>query len=476
MCIRDRYQRRVHGDIQQGYKMIKRSIVDLAKTLNFTKKANFSRLTEKLAQVVPQKQAELKEIKEKYGNEVIDSYTVDQTIGGMRSIRSVLWDTSILDANEGIRIRGHTIPELQQHLPKAKGGHEPLPEAVYWLLLTGEYPNEADIKDLQRELQQRAHMTEQDLHFLQNLPEQHHPMTLLSMGILYFQQYSHFAKAYSQGISKREYWKYAHEDSLDLLAKLPIIAASIYRTKYKSSSYIQPNYNLDWAANYAHMLGYNEQEVQECLRGYLSIHSDHEGGNVSAHTSHLVGSALSDPYLSFSAAVNGLAGPLHGLANQEVLKFLLDVREQVGDNPTDDQLKVFVQGWLKSGRVVPGYGHAVLRNTDPRFIHQKTFSERYPKLKNDPLVRLTHQMLRVVPPILQDLGKVKNPWPNVDAHSGVLLYHYDFIEFEYYTVIFAVSRALGCLSNVVWARALGLPLERPNSIDFNWIRKKYGKK
>lgn len=74
------------------------------------------------------------------------------------------------------------------------------------------------------------------------------------------------------------------------------------------------------------MLGHDSFEVKECLRGYLSIHADHEGGNVSAHTTHLVGSALADPYLSYSAGVNGLAGPLHGLANQEVLKWLLEMK------------------------------------------------------------------------------------------------------------------------------------------------------
>ena len=101
----------------------------------------------------------------------------------------------------------------------------------------------------------------------------------------------------------------------------------------------------------------------------MTIHSDHEGGNASAHTSHLVGSTLSDPYLSYSAAINALAGPLHGLANQEVLRFLLKVQEVVGNNPTDEQLKEFVHGHLKSGRVIPGYGHAVLRHTDPRYVH-----------------------------------------------------------------------------------------------------------
>lgn len=170
------------------------------------------------------------------------------------------------------------------------------------------------------------------------------------------------------------------------------------------------------------MMGFSKHEIKECIRGYLAIHSDHEGGNVSAHTNHLVSSALSDPYLSYSAAVNGLAGPLHGLANQEVLRWLMMIRETLGDTPTDEELVAEVQKTIKSGKVVPGYGHAVLRHTDPRYTHQKEFAARY--IKDDPLVNLTAQCYRLIPPFLESLGKVKNPYPNVDAHSGVLLYHY----------------------------------------------------
>lgn len=123
---------------------------------------------------------------------------------------------------------------------------------------------------------------------------------------------------------------------MDLIAKLPTLAAVVYRHKYRNNDIIEPNLELDWAGNYAHMLGYDRFEIRECLRGYLSIHCDHEGGNVSAHTTHLVGSALSDPYLAYSSGVNGLAGPLHGLANQEVLRFLIQMRNTVGDNPTNE--------------------------------------------------------------------------------------------------------------------------------------------
>jgi len=198
------------------------------------------------------------------------------------------------------------------------------------------------------------------------------------------------------------------------------------------------------------------------MRLYLTIHSDHEGGNVSAHTTHLVGSALSDPYLSFAAGMCGLAGPLHGLANQEVLVWLTGLRQELGDDVTEDQMKEYIHNTLSSGRVVPGYGHAVLRKTDPRYTCQREFALKH--LPDDKLFKLVATIYNVVPPILNSLGKVKNPWPNVDAHSGVLLQYYGMTEMSYYTVLFGVSRALGVLASLVWDRALGLPLERPKSM------------
>lgn len=112
---------------------------------------------------------------------------------------------------------------------------------------------------------------------------------------------------------KREYWKTTFDDSMDLIAKLPNIAGRIFRNVYGDGKLPAIDQNKDYSANLATLLGFgdNEQFV-ELMRLYITIHSDHEGGNVSAHTGHLVGSALSDPFLSFSASLNGLAGPLHG--------------------------------------------------------------------------------------------------------------------------------------------------------------------
>lgn len=263
------------------------------------------------------------------------------------------------------------------------------------------------------------------------------------------------------------------EDALDLCAKVSRIAAIIYHNCYGDNTKIPaPDANLDYGANYANMLGFNDADFWELMRLYIVIHADHEGGNVSAHATHLVGSALSDPYLSFSAGMNGLAGPLHGLANQECLNFILRFKEQYGDNWTKDDIAAFVDQTLKSGKVVPGYGHAVLRKTDPRFVCELEFAEKY--IKGDNLVDLVKANYEVIPKELAKTGKISNPWPNVDAGSGALLMHYGLTQHDYYTVLFGVSRAFGVAPAQVWSRALGLPIERPNSFTLEHLKEKVG--
>lgn len=429
-----------------------------------------SSLRDVLAAKIPAEQERVKNFRKQYGNTVMGETTIDMMYGGMRGIKGLVCETSVLDADEGIRFRGLSIPECQQKLPKADGGEEPLPEGLFWLLLTGEVPTKAQVKQLSREWADRAALPQHVVTMLNNMPTTLHPMSQFSCAITALNHDSKYAKAYSQGVHKSKYWEYVYEDSMDLIAKLPVVAATIYCNTYrggKGSKSIDSN--LDWSANFVKMLGYDDPKFTELMRLYLTIHSDHEGGNVSAHTVHLVGSALSDPYLSFAAGMNGLAGPLHGLANQEVLVWLMKLQKEVGKNPSEDELKDYVWKTLKSGQVVPGYGHAVLRKTDPRYTCQREFAQKH--LPNDDLFQLVSKIYKVVPPILTETGKVKNPWPNVDAHSGVLLQYYGMKEMNYYTVLFGVSRALGVLASLIWDRALGLPIERPKSLSTDMLMK-----
>ncbi|XP_072028618.1 LOW QUALITY PROTEIN: citrate synthase, mitochondrial-like [Amphiura filiformis] len=435
--------------------------------------SELTNLKDVLADKVPKEQEDIKAFRKNYGTKVIGEIQVDMLYGGMRGMKGLVTETSVLDPDEGIRFRGYSIPECQKVLPHAPGGEEPLPEGLFWLLMTGDVPTENQVKAISKEWADRASIPSHVVHMLNNFPNNLHPMSQFSAAICAMQSDSKFAKAYAEGVHKSTYWEHAYEDSMDLIAKLPTVAAIIYRNLYRGGSNVCPiNVDLDWSANFTAMLGYEDNMFTELMRLYLTIHSDHEGGNVSAHTTHLVGSALSDPYLSFAAGMNGLAGPLHGLANQEVLMWVTKLQEQLGGEVSNDQLKEFIWNTLQSGQVVPGYGHAVLRKTDPRYMCQREFALKH--LPTDPMFKLVAQLHDVVPDVLLEHGKAKNPWPNVDAHSGVLLQHYGMTEMSYYTVLFGVSRALGVLASLVWDRALGLPLERPKSMSTKGLKKLVG--
>ncbi len=413
---------------------------------------------------------EIKEIIKNHGTMKVDEVTLAQIYQGMRGITGLVTETSLLDANEGIRFRGFSIPELQDKLPKAPGGSEPLPEGLFYLMLMGELPTEDQVKELTAVWQRRSHVPNYVFDTIEALPISTHPMTQFVVGIMALQTESNFSKAYAEGMNKKDYWSYAFDDSMDLIARLPRIAAYIYRRKYKGGEHIQPNGLLDWAGNFAHMLGFNDEGFRELMRLYMTIHADHEGGNVSAHATHLVGSALSDPFLSFAAGMNGLAGPLHGLANQEVVKWIKEMYADLGKtNPSKEEIETYVRKTLSEGKVVPGYGHAVLRKTDPRFTAQQVFAQKH--MPDDEMVNTVWNIYDTVPTILGDLGKVKNPYPNVDAHSGALLLHYGMEEYDFYTVLFGVSRSLGVLASLIWDRALGFPLERPKSVTTEWVKK-----
>ena len=426
-----------------------------------------SKLKQKLAEKIPSYRERITKLMKEYGDVEVDRVHIRQLYGGMRGLKALTTDISYLDPMEGIRFRGYTIPEVLEKLPKPKGAEMPYVEGHFYLLLTGDIPTEEDIQDVVEEFKARRRVPQYVFDMLRAMPRDTHPMTMFSAAVLSMQRESVFVKKYNEGISKMDYWDPYYEDALNLLAKLPEIAAYIYRMKYKADTPIPADPDLDFGANFAHMMGI-DHPYEEISRLYFILHSDHESGNVSAHTTHLVASALSDPYYALSAGLDGLAGPLHGLANQEVLRWIQGVMEKMGGKlPTKEELKKFVWDTLNSGQVIPGYGHAVLRKTDPRYTAQREFALKH--LPDDPIFKLVSMLYEVVPPILQEQGKAKNPWPNVDAHSGVIQWHYGVREYDFYTVMFGVGRAIGVLSNIVWDRAVGQAIERPKSITTDMI-------
>jgi citrate synthase len=402
-----------------------------------------------------------------HGDKVISEVTVQQAYGGMRGVKCIVTETSALDPFEGIRFRGYNIPQLQEKLPKAPGGEEPLPEGLFWLLLTGDLPTEDNVKEVTEEWRKRGQLPDYLIKIMDAVPDDTHPMTQFVTAIASLQKDSVFAAQYREGMKKTDYWDPMFEDVYNLTAKLPAIAAYIYRKSYKGGDHIPADPTLDWGGNLAHMMGVENPLFKELMRLYLVIHSDHEGGNVSAHTTHLVGSALSDAYYSLAAGMGGLAGPLHGLANQEVLRWIMEVKDDLGGVPTKEDLIKYLWDTLNSGKVIPGYGHAVLRKTDPRYMAQREFGLKH--CPDDEIFQVVSGIYEVAPDILREHGKAKNPWPNVDAHSGCLLVHYGVVEYDFYTVLFGASRALGVLASLIWDRVLGLPIERPKTITTDWM-------
>ena len=416
-------------------------------------------LQETLSKKIPAWQEDLKKILDENGAKVISEVTIAQAAKGMRGVKSMICDTSAVSADEGLIIRGHPILQIIDKLP----------EEVFYLLLTGDLPDQLQLSDLQNQLRAHQNVPDYVWRVLDAMPENSHPMTMLSVAIQSMRVESLFVEKFNKGTPKNEYWKWILDDGIKLIGALPSIAAFIYRKITKNNDRIDPDVNLDWAGNYAYMLGITESgDFKKLMRLYLMLHSDHEGGNVSAFSSLTVASSLSSPFLAIGAGLNGLAGPLHGLANQECLKFVLEIHDHFNGAPNNKDLEKFCWDRLNNGRVIPGYGHAVLRCPDPRFTAFMKFGQEH--IHDDDVFKIVEALFEVVPPVLKDHGKAKNPWPNVDAASGSLLYYYGLKEFNYYTVLFSLSRVMGMVSQIVINRALRMPITRPKSVTTDWLK------
>jgi len=421
-----------------------------------------SKLKEALLKKIQEHRPRTQKLLKEHGDVKVGEVTIAQVIGGARGVRSLLTDISYLDPQEGIRFRGKLIPETFAALPKVPGCEYPYVEGFWYLLLTGDVPTAEETQEVVEDFKARRAVPQYVIDLLRAMPRDTHPMTMFSAAILALQRESIFAKRYAEGMRRDDYWDPMYEDCTNLLAKLPSIAAYIYRMKYSADVHIPANEDLDFGGNFAHQMGI-PKPYDDVARMYFILHSDHESGNVSAHATHLVASALSDAYYSLSGGMNGLAGPLHGLANQEVLRWLMNFQKKLdGKEPTEELVREALWDTLKAGQVIPGFGHAVLRKTDPRYTAQREFCLK--NLPDYPLFKLVSMVFKVAPDVLSEQGKVKNPWPNVDAHSGVLQWYYGLTEWDFYTVLFGVGRGIGVLANIIWDRALAYPIERPKSL------------
>ena len=231
-------------------------------------------LRQKMETVIAARQAEAKEFKKEYGSQVIGEVTVDQVLMGMRGLPGMLYETSKLDPSEGISYRGHKLFDVVEKAPATVPGGQPIPEGILWLLLTGDYPSESEIKDLKEDMYKRGQLSADQEKLISSLPKDMHAMAQFSAGVLMCQPDSKFAKAYSSGVHKSKYWESTLEDALDVCARVSRIAALVYANKYRDGAKIADrDSSLDYSENFCNMLGFSDPQFTELMRLYLTLHA-----------------------------------------------------------------------------------------------------------------------------------------------------------------------------------------------------------
>lgn len=425
-------------------------------------------LKTRLEQVIPERRNAMDALLAEHGNEPVGTVTVEQIIRGGRDVTSVFCDTSEVPSDRGLMIRGTPIAELADRSP----------EEIFWLLTTGELPRPDQHAWLTAELNRRgAKVPSHVFKIIDSVPRTAHPMRtfILAVNSLGAPCGDYHGSAFARSaasLPKDRQWEPMLEDCLNLLAATRVIAAYIYRLRFGKgvnewNEVWRENMTGPYASGFAHMLGIPELRFVEFLRLYLVLQCDHEGGNASAHASLLTGSTFADIYYSYASGMCALAGPRHGLAAQECLEWVLAVQQHFGSVPTESRLAEYVSAKLKGGEIIPGYGHARLRSIDPRF--QIMLAAGKQLCPENPLLQIVEQTFKVTPGIMREMGKAKNPAPNTDAVPGSIAHYLGLQELDFYTVLFAVSRAFGLCAQAIDARALGLPIERPNSISLRGL-------
>jgi citrate synthase len=407
---------------------------------------------------VGQLRAERDELLATRGDREISRVTVAQVHGGLRGVNALVCDTSFVDPERGLFIRGIPVVELLDRFP----------EDIFFLLLIGRLPGAEETAMVRKEIAAQERVPEPVWRVIDEMSAASHPMSMLATGLLALENESVLTRRYDEGLGRDDHWKATLADAVRVLGSLPTLAGGIYRMRYKKGPRFAHDPLLDWAQNYCAMCGVRKPVFYEAMRRAAILQCDHEGGNVCAFTCHTVGSVLSNPFLAVSAGFNGLAGPLHGRAAKESTDWVLGAVTRYRGVPTEAQIAEYAWETLKAGRVIPGHGHAVLRGADPRFVAMLEFGRLH--LGGNPVFETVERMSRVVPRVLMEHGKAKNPYPNVDFGMGAIWHHFGITETDYYTVPFAICLAMGMLAQLVINRALGTPIVRPRSVTSEWIR------
>jgi citrate synthase len=376
-------------------------------------------------------------------DEVLFQITKENLETGMRGYPVGYCPTSSVDPMKGLSYVGKPVSEMADWTP----------ERVIYLLYKGKEGSEAEIKSFTEELCKRAACKPELLTQIRHLPRQGQPMKLFSAALLL-----------SGMLEGRGDYR---EDCLNLIAKVPAIAATVINHSAGWGEGAPSKPELGYMENFTQMLqcpDANRKELGEIFRLFNILHYDHGGGNLSAFVGKAIASGLEDLYGSISGAMCALAGPRHGKANQESLAFVEKALADLGQSATPAEVEQYIRQLLASGGLVFGFGHAVLRVEDPRATLFYAMAER--RYSHHPLIKMARLLRSEGPKVLGENPKISDPYPNVDAISGSLLYAAGFPYPDFYTILFGVARVVGISIQIVYERCeardgKGTPIVRP---------------
>jgi citrate synthase len=375
--------------------------------------------------------------------EVLFEVTKENLETGMRGYPVGYCVTSSVDPIKGLFYMGKPIDALATWEP----------EQVIYLLYHGKEGNKDEVKTFKKDLEKRSKLSKEVANHICQLPRKGHPMDLFCSAL--------FICGMFEG--KGDY----KEDCLNIIAKIPEIAATVinYHAGWGATPASRPE--LGYMENFTQMLNVpkaNKEELGKVFKLFNVLHYDHGGGNLSAFVGKAVASGLADMYGSMSASMAALAGPRHGRANQDCLEFVKEALTKLGDKATTKEVESFIRQKLANNELIFGFGHAVLRVEDPRAtIFYEIGKQKYGTV---PLVKMAQLLRTAGTTVLKENPKISNPYPNVDAMSGVLLTAAGFPYPEYYTVLFGLARVVGISRQIVYERCeardgKGTPIVRP---------------
>lgn len=363
---------------------------------------------------------------------------------GLRGYPVGYCTTSTVDPTKGLFYCGIPIPQLASWQP----------EEVIYLLYYGKKGSQDEVNKFSKDLQSRAKLSPEVIKQIAALPRKGHPNKLFCAALLIC--------GIIEGTNDYK------EDCLNLIAKLPQLAATVINTHAGWGETKASDPSLGYMENFVALLNLPQKEKAKDLiqifKLFNIMHYDHGGGNLSTFVGKAVASGLEDMYGSIASAMAALSGPRHGKANQDCLIFVQEILDQVGENASESEVEELIRKRLANNELVFGFGHAVLRVEDPRAtVFYEAAAKKYP---NFPLVKIAHLLRKAGPKVLKENPKISNPYPNVDAVSGVILSAAGFPYPDYFTVLFGLSRMVGISIQIVYERCearegKGTPIVRP---------------